>query len=687
MKLGSDNSTSNISFPTVLSKMQSGSLFSKANLVNSLNPGELSNDKIEFDQAVSGLKSFKQYLLKFYKEIDFDQTLLDSAMNHIEYLFDLYTQVVQKGGWACANGSDQWGVISKQFGNMQASKLRSDYETYLFVLEKSFNSATKYDQVTVDMYLSEIKPSLMKSFEIYKPSMLTNEISSEAIQSYFFMDLICIPGLCGMMNLDLGLYANQSFSENSLMFSMDESLFLVQDLETLPRFYAECGLSTFPKGYSELSGRVPSALHWNSLKSLFRYSPETIGLSTPIIVLLKNSLTCLGGPSYNSITGVYISTQGQTEWWGINQNTIPSLQKKVQRDLNTDIFDGKWRPDEQYLLSNGIEFYYRIQSPGDVIISKTDTVYWIAGSSACLIYWCILPIPRISEVISSYSASKSTKHKFNLPRIATEYLNYELNSLTFEMTETLKKLVTDSIDEDSWNGIYTLETLDYNFCSVCGSDLVWRYGKCNLCLIETSINSLCLKCVKLHDCKEIQLLEKFSAVQFDKFYQRIQRKDEPSEVQIELNKVNVRLPETGCGESIKFESSGIFEDESYTNYPPPHTEEVLVYNPPASTDRAPAVIDFDECYKRKGKKKQKIREAMQNPINGPRFNYDYQVKKVEVFDIPKLDIPVSNTKKNNPLSSLVTNPKGTALSSLVSVSRKKELEQRKNNSISKSDRN
>ena len=65
---------------------------------------------------------------------------------------------------------------------------------------------------------------------------------------------------------------------------------------------------------------------------------------------------------------------------------------------------------------------------------------------------------------------------------------------------------------------------------------------------------------------------------------------------------------------------------------------------------------------------------MKNPLSGPRFNYEFEVKKQkEVNDFSMLNFDIPNVVKKNPLSGLVKSPRDTSLSALVSVSRKKEL--------------
>ena len=371
------------------------------------------------------------------------------------------------------------------------------------------------------------------------------------------------------------------------------------------------------------------------------------------------------------------------EWWWINKKYIPSFSKKIQKDLGIDIFDGKWRPDEKYFLINGIDFFYCVQTAEDIMIANTDTVYWtFISQDAVLVYWYLLPVSRVIEVANSYIISKEAKHKFNMPLLAIEYLNAELNhcKLTGDNFEMLKKVITDSIDDDSWSGQYSLETFDYKFCSICGKDISWRYAKCNLCLIETEINALCLKCASIHNCKEIQYQEKYTSVELDKFYQRLDKKEEKNEAQSTLNKVQIRYPEIGCGEIVKFEIEYLNNNQSLKAYEYTTKEDTLINTSKIiPSENSFHTINIEECYKRKGKKKQKIREAMLNPLNGPRFNYEYEEEKQqnEVNDISMLNLPIPTAVKKNPLSSLVKSPRDTSLSALVSMSRKKELSENK----------
>ena len=67
------------------------------------------------------------------------------------------------------------------------------------------------------------------------------------------------------------------------------------------------------------------------------------------------------------------------------------------------------------------------------------------------------------------------------------------------------------------------------------------------------MNALCLKCASVHKCKEVQYIEKYTSAELEIFFRRLGNKDEKTEVQSSLSKLNIRYPESGCGEKIKYD--------------------------------------------------------------------------------------------------------------------------------------
>ena len=636
----------------------------------------------EFHESLSNLHEFKHYLQNFYRLSFLPESTTEEAMNQIEYIYDLFTAVYHRGGWSNLNGTSNWSVVSKNFGNMNPQSLREDYETYLFAFEKSLSPSTKYDSNTLDTYLSEMSPSHMKTFEVFRPTLLDNELSSSSFPRFLTTEAISFPEMLSKgMKVNLDLFSKEALKQSSLLLQYNDVNFSISELEQNASYYTETPLNTYINGYSDISNHIPGAFHWNSECSLLRYTNEIPGISTPTLVLLKESLTCMGGPSYNSLVGVYLTTQGRSEWWGIHQDLVPALSKKVQKHLNSDIFDGKWRPDERYLLANGFDFYYCIQEAGDIMLACTDIVYWVYSHETILVYWYLLPFTRVPAVCSAYLATLEARHQFNLPLLAIEYLNTELWKIDDNTATALKSIITGAIGDENSAGNYSMETFDYKSCSVCGKDLVWRYAKCGLCLIQSEVNALCLKCAAVHSCREIQYLEKFTAVDLYLLFQRIDKRMDPEsrEVQSVFTRVITRLGEKGCGESLWFEAGGFGNRDNFKEFKENGASRDKQLRNAAKNEGKFVSIDIDECYKRMGKKKQKIREAMQNPLHGPRFTYEIEEKKQrENFDTSVINIPMQVNQRKNPLAELVKRPRDTSLSALVSLSRKKELEERKN---------
>ena len=107
MKLASETISPNAFFPTILNKSQSGNLFSKSNLLSSLNPEKKSEEEsIQFDEAISNIKTFKQYLLQYYKNNSSDAGISESTVHQIEFIFDLFVNVHNSGGWSYLNGTN-----------------------------------------------------------------------------------------------------------------------------------------------------------------------------------------------------------------------------------------------------------------------------------------------------------------------------------------------------------------------------------------------------------------------------------------------------------------------------------------------------------------------------------------------------------------------------------------------------
>lgn len=630
----------------------------------------LTSKQKELMRSLNSVDCFKSLLKKFYKEIGYDLSKFQAASPQIDYLFNLFSIVFKVGGWSVMNGTNAWTGLSKCFGYMQPAKLREDYENFLFALEKS-HGLFAYDIKTIDSFLIDINPELMVICEWHQTSLLVNEINKGGMLRILNMESIVVPQfLNGILGIAIGSFVAKG---RELKFLFNGGEIRLDDVCELNSFYVEGHLDS-TELYDELSSKVPSLLHWNSSHNLLRYSIPIPGLTSPLLIVLKNSYTLIGGPSYLNLNGIYSFLEGKSECFGIHFQHMQLLQKKVQKDYGIDIFVNGWKPNEKYLLINGIEFIYIRTNPGDSIVTKTDIVYWVVSDYCQMIHWYLLPDFRLEESALSYKNSKTDSHKFSLPLICIEYLNLNMDDIAEDLMTTMKKVVSQSVDDEYWTGQFSLETIDYRSCSLCGKDLIWRYARCPTCTSASLITSLCLKCAQEHKCKSLELIEKFSITDLEKLYNRLEKRTkEPA--QGALSKVNIRPAEAGVGDCVKFDPERVIANDDYRNLIWKTNDKVVSSKPKVIENVKRVEWNLDLVYKRMGQKKQKIREAMENPLSGPRFNYEFEGKKVrETQEIPALNIPILAKSRDNPLSRLVKEKKANGLSALIKVDRKKELE-------------
>ena len=96
MKPASETITSNDLIPLAFKK---NSTSSQLNFANTLSPTISPEEKLlNFDEGISNIKSFKKFLLNYYKTNAIGEGIYESALNQIEFLYDLFKIVNKSGG-------------------------------------------------------------------------------------------------------------------------------------------------------------------------------------------------------------------------------------------------------------------------------------------------------------------------------------------------------------------------------------------------------------------------------------------------------------------------------------------------------------------------------------------------------------------------------------------------------------
>ena len=357
-------------------------------------------------------------------------------------------------------------------------------------------------------------------------------------------------------------------------------------------------LEAWAERYEEISSKVLKSLHWDSEDNLLKYSNKVPGLTAPQFNWIedKKLFNCL---PLSGMTKVWMVAEGQPEVFGFTKAALERLNDVLRKDFleSNDAGLQAWTPNEEFLLSHNVEFFYIKLCIGDLMISQSQLTWLFLGES-CVIDWALLPVSSIPTFAEDYFADSSGL-PVNFPLMVVEYLNRFIGEIDSVALEILKKVINESIEDECWTGSYTLELTEHLFCSSCAKALFWRYATCET--EDFGEVALCLKCQLISPRPCFKHHEKFSPVELDTFLSRIES-NISSQIQTKL----ARLP---LAPSSELRPSVLIDPEQLKAL-----EDSLVLSKAHSAiDSAPlSRTHSEESYLRKGKKKLKICEFSDN---------------------------------------------------------------------------
>lgn len=569
MKQKSESPVSVFSFPSVLSKLQSGSLFTKTNLQSSFLIS-LSPVPLTLRKSLESPQLFLSYLEGFYKESGFEASKLQSASLKIEYLHALYLRVADKGGWAQVTGRDYWQNLALSY-EVEPRKLREDYESFLLALERVSEEG---NLKIPGQLLNQFSLKLMKSAEFVRPGPRPLSLDSTKIQNLFERLVSVVPAL-----------ATLAFGINFKSW-----------IGTWP--HKNSPLEALAERNEEISGKILKSLHWGSEDNLFKYSNKVPGLTRPELNWIedKKTFSCIG---LKGVFKVWIVAEGQPEVFAFTKVALEKLNEVLKNDSN-EVGLQAWTPSEEFLLSHEIEFFYIKLCIGDVMISQSQLTCVFIGES-CIIDWALLPLFSVPSFAKGFFEDSSNL-PFNFPLIVVEYLNQFIGEIDSETLEIFKKVINESIEDECWSGSYTLEPAEHLFCSSCTKALFWRYATYEP---EPAVqNALCLKCQLIHPSPVFKYYEKFSPVELDTFLSRIE-----SNIKSPIQTKLVKVPQACQIPGQVLQNSVILDPDHLKS----HENSLILSKIQSSLDSAPlSHTQSEESYLRKGKKKIKISEFNDN---------------------------------------------------------------------------
>eukprot|EP00742_Colponemidia_sp_Colp-10_P007636 GILJ01008230.1.p1 GENE.GILJ01008230.1~~GILJ01008230.1.p1 ORF type:complete len:1309 (+),score=160.60 GILJ01008230.1:159-3929(+) len=328
----------------------------------------------------------------------------------------LYRKVIQMGGYATVTMDEKWSALNQALNRDPATviDLQSVYSKYLFVYEKTYSRFYRINrQILPDISVFHLKPELLTNI----PRMYFNPAEYESCRSLEFgrkaLDLPIV-NITNFIKSGLGL-DNDVFSMNRIKAEHGEQVVdvVMQDPHAFGFQLAGPKRQSVPLHkyvrYQEqcLRGSVPNHVqfavnvdigHWeNQMRELRNKIPDWFLCDSPLDVLsfMRQKVNGMNLPQlYVKVPGVWTGGHEEncrfrsvnvnhgpyeSEWGAVEQKYVPLLRQKVIDQCGIDIYknEGKWFPDPDFCLANGIPVMYGLQKVNDVILVGIGCVHWV----------------------------------------------------------------------------------------------------------------------------------------------------------------------------------------------------------------------------------------------------------------------------------------------------------------------
>lgn len=599
-----------------------------------------------YQDARLDLVEWKRLLARVYRDSQNPKARmqLSGVLASAEELLEKYNAVVTRGGWLKVTGLTAWKELQHQFEFSQ--NLRVQYEEQLFCVEKAIHPPTLF---TTAYDLFELEPAILKEAIAMVPP-----ISGVADSAYWRAGLLA--GLAvfrGFASTVFGLRPGlfqavelSRFSQQVVVNQLDapeqyrrqlslSSYESWEEIETRLKehqtesFNIELDLEHYDSAYAELANKVPKSLfccsEYDCLK-LLDWKVE--GLNSPKLLLMNNSSTCLQDLAFLCLQKVlFCFGPNSVEVWGLDLAFLPRMRERIKDKYGCSLSD--WLPSDEFFLSYNIPVHYLIMNPGDFAVLPFQKVYWIkAESSTYLAYWNLLPytLEAFEGAIEVYKDNYQTAKPNAIPlyTLMITLLSQEASTLS----EDLRIYCIQQVHSHLANELFLNEDAEVrpsseHFCDKCSCELLCSYFICSSC----ESKDLCKDCFEDpedHTCNSEPIC--FLKFNEDLFIELLDSQKDPSKT-FEALKLLHGQPRHASEDLmvISEEKLAILE-----GIRAPIVEDLLDVarvkkkaKSSSSSSNAPEgtlVVNGDPDFKL-APNKQKIKDAIDFPLTGPRFTY------------------------------------------------------------------
>mmetsp|Transcript_1962 Transcript_1962/g.4365 ORF Transcript_1962/g.4365 Transcript_1962/m.4365 type:complete len:701 (-) Transcript_1962:1920-4022(-) len=600
-----------------------------------------------YEDARSDLGEWKRLLARVYKDTQNPKAMkqLSSVLSQAADLLEKYNTVLSRGGWLRVTGLTAWRELQQQFEFCQ--NLRAQYEEMLFCVEKSVHPATLFS-ITYDMF--DLEPSNIKEAVNVNPP-----VSGVADTSYWKSAIIAgFSVFRGFSSVVFGLRPNlfqvaelSRFSKQVVVNQLEApeknrrqlSLSSYESWDEIESrlknsgsemFNVELDLELYESAYAELANKVPKSLFCCSDSDCLRYLDWKVeGLNSPKLLLMNNSSAFIQDLAFLCLSKVlFCLGRGSVEIWGLDLAFLPRIRERVKEKYGCSLSD--WLPSDEFFLSFNIPAHYLILNEGDFAILQSQKVYWIKAERSChLAYWNFLPytLEAFESAIEVYKDNQQTAQPNAIPlyTLMITLLSQEVST----MSEDLRIYCIQQVHSHLSNELFLNEQAvvrpsEDHFCEKCSCELLCSYILCTECQSK----DLCKDCFEDpedHKCN----VDPICYLKFDEqlFIELLENQTDTSKNYdaLKLLHGNARA----SSEDLMVISSE--KQAQLASIKAPVLEGLIevqlrkkkLRSSSSSSSQAPEGMLFvgDPDFKLHPHK-QKIKDAIENPLTGPRFTYE-----------------------------------------------------------------
>lgn len=318
-----------------------------------------------------------------------DSHMLESIRNDSKYLFDLYKDVIFRGGWRNMIAFNGWPEISKNYGNINPDGLRDDYEKYLLSLELINNPTTKLDSLSNYNVLQEIQPKCFSTIPTEKLNASLSEITEGYWNSLLEKEQVVCPGF-GDIVLQVNnaqfwcesvVNMNPSRRTRPIIYQISDHIIEKQESDnyiSMKDFLSSTSAQSSFRVTIEINSienlnehfyeKIPIFISPISGSNLLSsHTKMLIGITDPALEILQNASLTWGADSL-PLNKLILNHGPECLYiYSVDIQNLAKLNSKLQEVYDITCDHSNWIPQDLFFMQHGIEVSIHGMKPGDLV--------------------------------------------------------------------------------------------------------------------------------------------------------------------------------------------------------------------------------------------------------------------------------------------------------------------------------